>query len=120
MNNELLALLDYFEQEKDIDKETLFQIVEEALTLSSEKEHPDTIHPRVVINRRTGEFTTWAKLIVVEEVGDRRTEISLEDSLEIYPNSEIEDVHEFVFESSKTFSIADLSSSDIRTSVNLS
>jgi len=103
MNSELLAMLDYLEQERDIDKESLFKVVEEALTSAAKKELGETvIEPTVTIDRKNGELTTWAEFTVVEEVGDRRTEISLEDAHEYDEELEIGDTVNAPYQSTKT------------------
>lgn len=79
MNSELLAMLDFLEQERDIEKATLFSLVEEALTLSAQKELGETVNnPKVIINRVNGDIVTWADFEVVEEIGDRRVEIDVD------------------------------------------
>ena len=37
MNSELLAMLEFLESEKEIEREELFRIVEEALSISAKK-----------------------------------------------------------------------------------
>ena len=43
MNSELLAMLEYLEQEREIDKATLFSLVEEALTGAAIKELGESV-----------------------------------------------------------------------------
>ncbi len=66
MNNELLAILEYIEQERGIGKEQLVDAVEKAILSASRK----SIHPasdlEVKIDRSTGEIQAWAKLEAVE------------------------------------------------------
>ncbi len=67
MNNELLAILEYIEQERGISKEQLVDAVEKAILSASRK----SIHPasdlEVKIDRSTGEIKAWAKLEIVEK-----------------------------------------------------
>ncbi|MCH2207254.1 MAG: transcription termination factor NusA [Lentisphaerales bacterium] len=102
MNSELLAMLDYLEQERDINKETLFDLVEEALTSAAQKELGETlVNPKVTINRSNGDVTTWADFEVVEEIGDRRTETDVESAKEYDLDAAIGDVVTCKYETSK-------------------
>ncbi|MCM8533927.1 MAG: transcription termination factor NusA [Lentisphaeraceae bacterium] len=102
MNSELLAMLDYLEQEREIDKETLFDLVEEALTSAAVKELGETlVNPKVTINRSNGDVTTWADFEVVEEIGDRRTEVDLERGKEYDLDASIGDFVCCKYETSK-------------------
>ncbi|NQZ55925.1 MAG: transcription termination/antitermination protein NusA [Lentisphaeraceae bacterium] len=105
MNNELLAMLEFLEQERDIDKDTMFQIVEEALTSAAQKELEGTVNePTVTIDRKSGDVVTWALMDVVEEVGDRRTEIDVEDAQDIDAEIEIGDTIRTEFKTTKSMS----------------
>ena len=103
MNSELLAMLDFLEQEREIDKTTLFTLVEEALTFSAEKELGETVNePRVVINRQNGDIVTWADFEVVKDVGDRRTEVSLADAKQYKKDAKIGDIVTCEYETTKS------------------
>ena len=105
MNNELLAMLEFLEQEREIDKDTMFQIVEEALTSAAQKELEGTVNePTVTIDRKSGDVVTWALMDVVEEVGDRRTEIDLEDAQDLDAEIEIGDTIRTEFKTTKSLS----------------
>ena len=107
MNSDLLAMLEFLEQEKEIEREELFRIVEEALSISAKKENPEYFEPHVTINRRTGEMTTWATYVVVEEeIGNRRTEVTLAMAKERFPDQEfeVEDEIQWDFETTKSLS----------------
>jgi N utilization substance protein A len=103
MNSELLAMLDFLEQEREIDKETLFELVEEALSLSAEKELGSVVtNPSVTINRTNGIIITWADFEVVEEVGDRRLEVTLETAQEFNKDAKLGDTVRCEYETSKS------------------
>jgi N utilization substance protein A len=103
MNSELLAMLDYLEQEREIDKATLFTLVEDALTFSAQKELGETVvNPKVLINRTNGDIVTWADFEVVEEVGDRRTEVSKEDAKGYKLDAELGDVVSCEYQTTKS------------------
>jgi len=66
MNNELLTILEYLEQERGISREVLVQAVESALLSASRK----SIHPaselKVKVDPQTGDIKAWAHLTVVD------------------------------------------------------
>ena len=66
MNSELLATLNYIEQERGISKDQLIEAIEKALLTASRK----SIHPAsdlsIKVDRKTGDIRAWAKLKVVE------------------------------------------------------
>ena len=67
MNNELLAMLEYIEQERGISKEQVVKALEQAILSAYRKSaHPAT-DLNVKVNLRTGELKAWARLKVVEE-----------------------------------------------------
>lgn len=91
MNNELLAILEYIEQERGISKAQLAGAVEKALLTASRK----SIHPAsdltVKMNPATGEIKAWAKLKVVEEFPNA-DEICLSDVVKRIPTAVIGDI----------------------------
>ena len=79
MNNELLAILEYIEQERGISKEQLMDAVEKALVkafnkkISSGVEMPaemermaEACDLTVKMDRKTGAIKAWAKMLVVD------------------------------------------------------
>ena len=84
MNSELLATLEYIEQERGISRNSLVKALETAILTASRK----SIHPasdlRVVIDPRTGAIQAWARLTVVEE-NPNNDQISLERAQERFP-----------------------------------
>ena len=77
MNADLLAILDFWEREKGISKETLLEAVQEALVSAAKKAIGPARDLRVSIDPKTGDIQAFAKLIVVEEVQSKHDEISL-------------------------------------------
>ena len=80
MNGELIAVLEYLQREKGIDKETLLQAVEQALLQASKKAVGPARELRIEIDRKTGEIKALATLVVVELVQNKHDEISLTDA----------------------------------------
>lgn len=88
MNNELLAMLDYIEQERGISKDQLVAAVESAIASASRK----SIHPasklEVKLDRKTGQIRAWAKLKVVDTFPNN-DQITIEKARTIYPDVQI-------------------------------
>ncbi|MEI6421493.1 MAG: transcription termination factor NusA [Lentisphaerota bacterium] len=91
MNNELLATLDYIEQERGISREVLIDAIEKAILSASKK----SIHPandvEVKIDRTTGLIKAWAKLEVVE-TNPTCDQILVAPAIERYPGAKVGDV----------------------------
>ncbi len=90
MNSELLATLEYIEQERGISKEQLVDAVEKAILTASRK----SIHPAsnlaVKLDRQTGEIRAWAKLEVVDTFPNN-DQITIEKAKEKYPDVQLGD-----------------------------
>ena len=80
MNAELIAVIEYLQREKGIDKEILIEAVEQALLQASKKSVGPVRDLRIVIDRKTGEIHGFAKLRAVEQVANKLDEISLPDA----------------------------------------
>lgn len=91
MNNELLAILEYIEQERGISKDQLIDAVEKALLSASRK----SIHPAsdlsIKLNPKTGEIKAWAKLKVVDAFANN-DEITLAEVTKTLPDAKIGDI----------------------------
>ncbi|MCS7008595.1 MAG: transcription termination factor NusA, partial [Chthoniobacterales bacterium] len=92
MNTELLAMLDYLEREKGIQRATLIQAISSALLTASKKSFTGgTRELRIEIDPKTGRIRAIAKLIVVEQVENPHDQISLEKARLTHPNAKIGD-----------------------------
>jgi N utilization substance protein A len=89
MNGELIVAVDYFQREKGIDREILFEAVEQALLQASKKSVGPTHDVRIEIDRKTGQIRALAKLLVVEHVGNKHEEISLTDARRVNANIQL-------------------------------
>ena len=89
MNNELLAVLEYLENERGIDREKLVSLVEESLVASARKSIGPANELQVTIDPKTGDIKAWAKLEVVETVNHPDAEISVEKARVKYPDVEL-------------------------------
>lgn len=77
MSQEFLAVLDYMEKEKGIDRKTMIAAIEQALLSASRKSFGPANELRVEMNPKTGEIKAFATLRAVEKVTDPYQEISL-------------------------------------------
>lgn len=92
MNTELLAMLDYLEREKGIQRATLIQAISSALLTASRKSFTGgTRELRIDIDPKTGRIRAIAKLFVVEEVDNPHEQISLERARQTHPNAQVGD-----------------------------
>lgn len=88
---ELIKALDLVGKEKGIDKEVIFEAIENSLVTACKKLYGNYSNMRVEIDRETGEMRAFAKREVVEEVVDDFTDISLEEAREFNPTYELGD-----------------------------
>jgi N utilization substance protein A len=58
-NKEILLVVEVFSNEKEIEKEVVFQAIESALEAATIKRHANQIKVRVVIDRKTGDYVTY-------------------------------------------------------------
>jgi len=78
MNSELIAVLEYLESERGIDRDTLISLVEESLESAARKAIGPANELRVKINPKNGNIQAWARLTIVEKVNDPHAEIGLD------------------------------------------
>jgi N utilization substance protein A len=91
MNAELIAVIEYLQREKGIDKEILIKAVEDALLQASKKSVGPARDLRIEIDRKTGEIHAFAKLKVVEVVTQKHDEMTLADAKRRNPNAQLAD-----------------------------
>ncbi len=77
MTNELIALFDYYEREKGINRSKLVEAISGALLTASRKVVGPARELRVDINSTKGDIRLLAKLVVVETVEQQWEQISL-------------------------------------------
>lgn len=65
-NKEILLVADVFANEKEIDKEIIFQAIESALEAATIKRYENPVKVRVAINRHSGDYVTYRRWLVVE------------------------------------------------------
>jgi transcription termination/antitermination protein NusA len=99
MNKEILLVVDVVSNEKDVDKEIIFDAIEAALASATRKKNGGDIDVRVEIDRETGDYSSFRRWQVieepVEEEFDEKTHMLLADAKKT--NSEIQ-VGEYIEE----------------------
>ncbi len=65
-NKEILLVVEVFSNEKEIEKEIIFQAIESALEAATIKRHANQIKARVAIDRKTGDYVTFRQWEVVD------------------------------------------------------
>ncbi|MGC6377076.1 transcription termination factor NusA [Bisgaard Taxon 45] len=99
MSKELLLAAEAVSNEKLLPREKIFEALESALALSTKKKYEQEIDVRVVINTKTGEFDTFRRWLVVDEVINPTKEITLEAAQFDEPNIQLGDYVEDQIES---------------------
>ncbi|MEK4664756.1 transcription termination factor NusA [Paenibacillus sp. SAF-068] len=94
MSMDFIEAMNELEREKGISKDVLFEAIEAALISSYKRNFNTAQNVRVDMNRNTGVIRVYARKLIVEEVLDSRTEISLPAAREINPHFQLEDIAE--------------------------
>lgn len=94
MNSELLAVAEYMERERGIDRETLLSAVESALMTASKKSFSQAQEIRISIDRKTCDVRAFAQLRVVEQVKAPHDEIAIGAARIIKPSINLGEVME--------------------------
>ncbi len=105
-NKEILLVVEVFSNEREIEKDVVFQAIESALEAATVKRHPNPINARVAIDRKTGDYVTYRQWDVVDanpswdgDVEFPTTQVLLEVAQLDSPDIQIGDVVEEEIES---------------------
>ena len=79
MNKEILYVVDAVSNEKSVDKEIIFEAIEAALATATRKKHGIDIEARVHIDRKSGDYDTFRRWLVVEPCEDGTLENPLKE-----------------------------------------
>jgi N utilization substance protein A len=94
MNADFLAVLEFWEREKGINRDVLSAAVQEALLSAAKKAIGPARELRVVIDQKSGDIRAFAKLVVSEKVISKHDQISVFDArrlkAEAQPGEEVE------------------------------
>jgi len=78
MNKEILAVVEAVSNEKSLPREKIFEALESALATATKKKYEQEIDVRVSIDRKSGDFDTFRRWIIVDEVTMPTREITLD------------------------------------------
>jgi transcription termination/antitermination protein NusA len=89
MNADFLAILEFWEREKGINRDVLVGAVQEALLSAAKKAVGPARELRVAIDQKNGDIKAFAKLVVSEKVTSKHDQISVFDSRRIKPDAQV-------------------------------
>src|SRR5579862_4458020 len=95
MNKEILLVVEAVSNEKGVDREVIFQAIEAALEAATKKKADEDIHVKVEINRKTGDYLTFRRWLVVDEEEEDEegdgglTTIKLNQAKQLNPNIKV-------------------------------
>ncbi|MCA1979233.1 MAG: transcription termination factor NusA [Thiobacillus sp.] len=93
MSREMLMLVDALAREKNVDKEVVFEALEQALAQATKKRFKEEADVRVSINRETGDYESFRRWQVVTEaeLESEDYQILLVDAQDKHPDIEVGD-----------------------------
>src|SRR6267142_4739884 len=91
MNADFLAVLEFWEREKGINRDVLSGAVQEALLSAAKKAVGPARELRVEIDQKNGDIKAFAKLIVSEKVISQHDQISVFDARRIKADAQVGD-----------------------------
>jgi len=89
MNADFLAVLEFWEREKGINRDVLVAAVEEALLSAAKKAVGPARELRVAIDQKNGDIRAFAKLIVSERVISKHDQISVFDARRLKAEAQV-------------------------------
>jgi N utilization substance protein A len=89
MNADLLTVLEYWEREKGISRDTLLGAVQESLLAAAKKAVGPARELRVDIDSKSGDIKAFAKLVVSERVLSKHDQISVFDARRLKPDAQL-------------------------------
>jgi len=94
MNFEVVQALKQLEKERGIPRDAVIEALEAALVSAFKRNYGTSQNVKVEIHPETGQISVFAYKSVVEEPGDSRLEISLDDARKDNPEHQLGDVFE--------------------------
>src|SRR5512137_770195 len=91
MNADFLAVLEFWEREKGINRDVLIGAVEEALLSAAKKAVGPARELRVSIDPKNGDIRAFAKLVVADRVLSKHDQISVFDARRIKADAQVGD-----------------------------
>ena len=92
MNKEILLVVDAVSNEKEVDKEVIFEAIESALASAAKRRHNLDIEARVSIDRESGDYATFRRWEVIaddEEMEFPDRQITFSAAKELEPDIEL-------------------------------
>jgi N utilization substance protein A len=89
MNADFLAVLEFWEREKGINRDVLVGAVQEALLSAAKKAVGPARELRVAIDQKNGDIKAFAKLIVSEKVISKHDQLSVFDARRLKPDTQV-------------------------------
>ncbi|MFH1914265.1 MAG: transcription termination factor NusA [Pseudomonadota bacterium] len=89
--SELKRAIDQISKDRGIDRDLLIDTLEEAVRSAVARKHGETMDIEVAFNEDSGEIEVFEFKVVVSEVHDPISEISLENAREHDPNAQLDD-----------------------------
>lgn len=102
MSKEVLLVVEAMSNEKGVDKEVIVEAIEAALASATKKRTPEEIGVRVSVDRKTGDYSTFRRWLVVEddaEIEFPEQEIPLSEARKQNPDLNVGDFIEEPMES---------------------
>jgi N utilization substance protein A len=87
MKNDFLIALTQLSAEKNLPKEVVFEAVEAALASAYKKDNPNAGNVAVKIDTTTGNVRAFNQRLIVTEVTDPKTEISIQEARQYRPGA---------------------------------
>ncbi len=91
MNAEFIAVLEYWEREKGISKETLIRAVEESLVAAAKKAIGPARDLRCTIDPKSGDIKAYASLIVSETVVSKHNQVTVNEAKRLKKDAQVGD-----------------------------
>jgi transcription termination/antitermination protein NusA len=89
MNADFLAVLEFWEREKGINRDVLVAAVQEALLSAAKKAVGPARELRVEIDPKNGDIRAFAKLMVSDKVVSKHDQISVFDARRLKPDAQV-------------------------------
>ena len=89
MNADFLAVLEFWEREKGINRDVLSNAVQEALLSAAKRAVGPARELRVVIDQKSGDIRAFAKLIVSEKIISKHDQITLFDARRVKADAQL-------------------------------
>ena len=89
MNADFLAVLEFWEREKGINRDVLIGAVQESLLSAAKKAVGPARELRVAIDNKNGDIRAFAKLVVSEKVISKHDQLSLFDARRLKAEAQV-------------------------------